>query len=202
MKFEARITANIESNDKQKTLWNIQHCCGARHETYYTCVFVHNIPHSNCNLFKHSVERQTKRKRESEKHICSKYSTPKWNLLELSLRAYLRMCVWHGKFMKINPISALNHTYSRYEITCRHIIWTRKKISNKFSSLFAILHFMCFADITIFIVNWFFCIFHAAAATAVDVDDNVQIFFYVFMVIACARVRVFAFAWCELIHTQ
>lgn len=68
---------------------------------------------------------------------------------------------------------------------------------------FAILHFMCFADITIFIVNWFFCIFHAvAAATAVDVDDNVQIFFYVFMVIACARVRVFAFAWCELIHTH
>lgn len=106
--------------------------------------------------------------------------------------------------MKINPISALSHT-NTYRNTCRHIISARKKISNKFSSLFAILHFMCFADVTIFIVNWFFCIFHAqhfTAVAAVDVDYNVQIFFYVFMVNTCARVRVFAFARCELIHTH
>lgn len=157
--------------------WIFHKVCGAWHKTYYTCECT-QYTHSNSNLFKHNTERQTERESE-RKNTCSKYSTPKWNLPELCLNTYLRIHIWHGKFMKINPISALHHTHTHIQKHKQtHNLSERKKISNKFSSLFAILHAMCFADITIFIVNWFFCISHAqhfasAAATAVDVDYNV-----------------------------
>lgn len=91
----------ISNRMTSKKLYGIFSLAVAHGKKLVVPVCVHNT-HSNCNLFKHSIERQR------EKSTCSKYSTPKWNSPKLCLRTY-----WRGEFMKINPISVLNHTNTK-----------------------------------------------------------------------------------------
>lgn len=94
MKFEARITANIESNrmtNKKQTLWDTALLWHGK--TYYTWC-VHNT-HSNWNLLKQSIGgKEGGRDRESQKALAQAFNT-KWNLLELFVYVFVKyMCIY------------------------------------------------------------------------------------------------------------
>lgn len=100
MKFEARITANIESNrmtNKKQTLWDTALLWHGK--TYYTWC-VHNT-HSNWNLFKQKALVQYKM--EFAGAVCVR-------ICKIHVHTPRISVFLHTKFMKINPISVLNQT--------------------------------------------------------------------------------------------